>query len=744
MKIITKKKRGDVIFTPNGFTYQLDSLTPDIISDLLQSPVGVYGIEAIKENNEYHTYAFTPSVGRLKREEVLHDWQCLCNRIDQSVLYEIKLKSHSFLPLYSEKAIDLLRVLEELQIDTGILFNQILFSRAIGNWRNEMITKYEEYQDGNEYPSGNHLIRLVQSKILSVFEKAGNFNFKKEPIPAAEEKILSANYHFEMRFMLQDEEHYINSFERSIGEALKQANYFNEIQLVRVNDKERLMDYILARKLHPRLREQLLTVKEITSLICNSQTITISSSQKPLIDQTSNKQLSSPLIMLPCNSTRDNKTDDAVIKQLTDSFKRIKISNKPIKVQSVQRGATLQKVTITIPSDTVYTHIDKNLKNIQATLGNDAISVEIGELPNTADFSIPCEERAVVYLRDILDSPEFNDAEKYHLPLVIGEDSIGNPIVHDLTELKHILIAGATGAGKSVYLNALILTMLMHKNPSELKMILIDPKKVELNHFASLPHVTFVNEMKKAASVFQTLIAEMEKRYDLLAEKGYRSLVQYNQKEKEKMPFIVCVVDELSDLMDTHGRLVEDAIIRLGQKARAAGIHLVLCTQKPSADVITTRIKSNLPSAISFRLKAQSDYRTVFGKGIPYHLLGNGDGVAMIEGSNKEFIRFQAPAISLDIDQEIKIYKSLEKLYSESDKVEIELVEKEEPIDKIKRIIADTGETRVGELQKLMQIRINIVSDLMKQLVHEGWLVKEGKAYQLVVSEEELSKWRSC
>ena len=171
---------------------------------------------------------------------------------------------------------------------------------------------------------------------------------------------------------------------------------------------------------------------------------------------------------------------------------------------------------------------------------------------------------------------------------------------------------------------------------------------------------------------------------------------------------------------------------------------MILCTQKPSADVVTTRIKSNLPSAISFRLKAQSDYRTVFGKGIPYHLLGKGDGVCMIEGNAKEFVRFQSPVISLDMDEEQEAYEKARGLYEgvESE-FSLDVAEPEEPIDKLKRIIADTGHTKVTELQKHMQMRINVVSELMKELVEEGWLIKEGKGYKLVVSEDELINWRS-
>jgi S-DNA-T family DNA segregation ATPase FtsK/SpoIIIE len=240
----------------------------------------------------------------------------------------------------------------------------------------------------------------------------------------------------------------------------------------------------------------------------------------------------------------------------------------------------------------------------------------------------------------------------------------------------------------------------------------------------------------------------MEKRYEVFAKHGVKNLTSYNKKTTDKkLPFVVCVVDEYADLVMTNPE-VENYIERMGQKARGAGIHLIVATQKPSADIIGGSIKANMPSKISFKLDSVNDYRTVFGKGIGgYHLLGQGDGVMRLDGQTKEFIRFQSPVITLDDEEEEKVYEKIKKAYQGEVVEGIEIVEevKEEPIDKLKRIIATTNETRVGHLQKAMAVRINTVQDLMQQLVDEKWLIKhaaKSKGYELVASAEELEKWR--
>jgi S-DNA-T family DNA segregation ATPase FtsK/SpoIIIE len=247
--------------------------------------------------------------------------------------------------------------------------------------------------------------------------------------------------------------------------------------------------------------------------------------------------------------------------------------------------------------------------------------------------------------------------------------------------------------------------------------------------------------MKKADALLLSLVNEMESRYELFAKSGVKNIATYNKNNENKIPYIVTAIDEYADLVMVNPN-VEDHLVRLGQKARAAGIHLIICTQKPLSDIVTSVLKSNLPSAISFRLKTSSDYQTVFGKGIPYNLLGKGDGVCRLEGQLKEYERFQSPLLTLVEEDEEGIYNGLKSLFKDVVVDNVELPEAESEMDKLKRIIASTNETRVSELQSKMGIAIGKVTDLLKQLLDDGWLRKEGRSYVVNVSDEELNKWR--
>jgi len=280
--------------------------------------------------------------------------------------------------------------------------------------------------------------------------------------------------------------------------------------------------------------------------------------------------------------------------------------------------------------------------------------------------------------------------------------------------------------------------------PDELALYLIDPKQVEYSMFNGFPQVKkIITDMKKADLLLASLVNEMEKRYELFAKSGVKNITSYNKNHEQKIPFIVTAIDEYADLVMVNPK-VEEHLVRLGQKARAAGIHLIICTQKPLADIVTSVLKSNLPSAISFRLKTSSDYQTVFGKGIPYNLLGKGDGVCKLEGQLKEYERFQSPILTLDEEDEEGIYTELKELFKDVvvDSGELEEVKVELEIDKLKRIIANTGETRVSELQSSMGIAIGKVTELLKQLVQEEWLSKEGRGYVINVDDEELNNWK--
>ncbi|PCJ63255.1 MAG: hypothetical protein COA79_00170 [Planctomycetota bacterium] len=299
-----------------------------------------------------------------------------------------------------------------------------------------------------------------------------------------------------------------------------------------------------------------------------------------------------------------------------------------------------------------------------------AISVRIiAPLPgkSTIGIEIPNRIKEEVRMMSIIDSDRF-DRSKFTLPVVLGKDAAGNPLITDITRMPHVLIAGATGSGKSVCLNSLIVSLLMFCRPEELKMVLIDPKMVEMKGYEGLPHLSMpvVVDMKKATAVFERLVDLMEKRYRVLSRVGVRNIASYNAMKKADiikkldkyedvneedvvypMPYIVIIVDELADLMMSAPKEVEVCITRLAQKSRAVGIHVVLATQRPSVDVVTGLIKSNMPTRISFQTASKIDSRTILDQQGAERLLGMGDMLFMPPGSSK-LMRAQGVYLSDD------------------------------------------------------------------------------------------------
>ena len=279
---------------------------------------------------------------------------------------------------------------------------------------------------------------------------------------------------------------------------------------------------------------------------------------------------------------------------------------------------------------------------------------------------MPNRELEGVQLREVLESPKFA-AAKSKLTVGLGMDIGGSAIFADLGKMPHLLVAGATGSGKSVCINTLITSILFKAKPDEVKFILVDPKMVELSNYNGIPHlmVPVVTDSKKAASVLNWSVQEMEKRYAKFAEKGVRNMQTYNDHfPDDKMPAIVIIIDELADLMMVAPHDVEDAICRLAQKARAAGIHMVLATQRPSVDVITGIIKANIPSRISFAVSSQIDSRTILDRSGAEKLLGKGDMLFYPVGASKPR-RVQGAFISDD-----EVEKLLEFIRSQGQEME--------------------------------------------------------------------------
>ena len=307
----------------------------------------------------------------------------------------------------------------------------------------------------------------------------------------------------------------------------------------------------------------------------------------------------------------------------------------PAKVIAVTRGPAVTRYELQMPAGVSVKKITQHAEDIAMTLAsNGAVRIE-APIPgkNAVGVEVPNNKIATIALKDIIDSREFVK-NKSNLAFGLGKDIAGNAKVCDLAKMPHLLVAGATGSGKSVCLNSLIVSLLYKSSPEDLRLILIDPKRVEFYVYNGLPHLMLPNvitEADKALNAFNWAIEEMERRFEVFQSSHVKNLAEYNQLLavvdglKPKMPLIVIIVDELADLMLTSKRDVEDKIMRLAAKARAAGIHLVLATQRPSVDVITGTIKANLPSRIAFSVTSIADSKTILDGGGADKLLGKGD-----------------------------------------------------------------------------------------------------------------------
>ena len=363
-------------------------------------------------------------------------------------------------------------------------------------------------------------------------------------------------------------------------------------------------------------------------------------------------------------------------------------------------------------------------------------SARIATIPgsNTVGIELPNNMRENVYLSEILGNADFKKKE-IKLPIALGKNISGKPIVGDLASMPHLLIAGTTGSGKSVCINTIILSLLYRHTPDKCKFILIDPKMLELSTYEGIPHLLcpVITEAKKAASVLGWVVKEMESRYRLMTKEGVRNIDGYNTKHKLPMPYIVVVVDEMSDLMLVAGKEIENYIQKLSQMARAAGIHIIMATQRPSVDVITGTIKANFPTRISFQVTSKIDSRTILGEQGAEQLLGKGDMLYM--SSANRIVRIHAPFVS---DNEIeKINNSLraqaepdyiDEILNFADEKEIgdnqAQGDKDELYQSALEIIRSEGKASTSFLQRKLQIGYNRAARIIDMMEADGVVSK--------------------
>lgn len=357
----------------------------------------------------------------------------------------------------------------------------------------------------------------------------------------------------------------------------------------------------------------------------------------------------------------------------------------------------------------------------------------VGSIPGKAaiGIEIPNPVRKKVYLKDILLTAEYKNASSM-LTLALGFDVIGRPIVANLSRMPHLLIAGATGAGKSVAINAFIASILFKAAPEDVRLLMIDPKRIELSVYDDIPHLLHpvVVEAKMASRALLWAVREMERRYRLLEEKRVKSIASFNEVADEKLPHIVIIVDELADLMMVASKDVETSIARLAQMARAAGMHIILATQRPSVDVLTGLIKANFPTRISFKVSSKVDSRTILDGSGAEHLLGMGDmlflppgaaklqrihGALITEQETERLVSFLKQQGTADYDETM-----LQVIEEDAENVETVHEEYDEKYDEAVAVVTDTRQASISMIQRRLRVGYNRAARMIEIMEKEG------------------------
>ncbi|WP_419654205.1 DNA translocase FtsK 4TM domain-containing protein [Campylobacter lanienae] len=426
---------------------------------------------------------------------------------------------------------------------------------------------------------------------------------------------------------------------------------------------------------------------------------------------------------------------DQKIADLLDKLRRFKIDGDVVRTYSgpvvttfeFKPAAHVKVSKILTLQDDLAMALKAQTIRIQAPIpGKDVVGIEI-----------PNKNIETIYLKEILQSDIYKNA-KSELTLALGKDIVGDPFITDLKKLPHLLIAGTTGSGKSVGINAMVLSLLYRNSPKTLRLIMIDPKMLEFSMYNDIPHLLtpVITEPKKAIAVLANLVAEMERRYRIMSQTRTKNIESYNEKMKkdggETLPFIVVIIDELADLMMTSGKDVEFHIGRLAQMARASGIHLIVATQRPSVDVVTGLIKANLPSRISYRVGQKIDSKVILDQMGAESLLGRGDMLFTPPGS-PGVVRLHAPfASEEEIDHIAEFLKAQESVVYQESFLKDDSPsgggsgefsgEIDELYDEAKAIVLSEEKTSISYLQRRLKVGYNRAASIVEQLEQNGVL----------------------
>jgi DNA segregation ATPase FtsK/SpoIIIE, S-DNA-T family len=434
--------------------------------------------------------------------------------------------------------------------------------------------------------------------------------------------------------------------------------------------------------------------------------------------------------------------------RLTEKFSEFGVTGA---VTQIHPGPVVTTYEFKPEAGIKYSRITSLVDDLCLAMKAESILIERVPGKSTVGIEVPNLHREIIHLREIVESSEFA-ASPSRLTLCLGKDLTGKTKVGDLTQMPHLLIAGSTGAGKSVAINSMIVSILYKSTPEEVKMIMIDPKRLELGLYDGIPHLftPIVTEPKQAANVLRRATMEMENRLKKLAEHGVRNIEQYNKifepdstlslfdtngEREQPLPYLVIIIDELADLMMVEPQSVEESITRLAQMARAVGIHLILATQRPSVDVITGLIKANLPSRISFRVASKVDSRTILDSNGAEALLGRGDMLFMPPGTAR-LLRLHGPLVTeKEIGKVVDWWKAQSEPHynedflkplrekerdSDSDEEDEDAAELDEVYDEAVRVVVESGKASTSLLQRRLRLGYGRAARLIDLMERDG------------------------
>lgn len=480
----------------------------------------------------------------------------------------------------------------------------------------------------------------------------------------------------------------------------------------------------------------------------NEKTQTISIKQEANYD---NYKIPSVNLLNKIDKKADDNSKKKVLKNASLLEKTLADFGVEAKVNQVTVGPTITRYEIQPSPGVKVSKIVNLTDDIALSLAARSIRME-APIPGKSAIGIevPNETPLMVGLREVFESEEF---KKFDSPLAmaLGKDISGKPVIGDIGKMPHLLIAGSTGSGKSVCVNTLISSILYKARPDEVKLLLIDPKVVELANYNGIPHllIPVVTDPKKAANALNWAVVEMNKRYKMFAENGVKDITSYNEKCEEKLPKIVIIIDELADLMMASANDVEDYICRLAQMARAAGMHLIVATQRPSVDVITGVIKANIPSRIAFAVSSQTDSRTILDMGGAEKLLGKGDmlfyplgaskpvrlqGAFISENESQNVIDFVKSQVKEEVKYEENIMDTISKVNMDRSSDEDDLLS--EAIE----FVVESGQGSASMLQRKFKIGFNRAARLIDSMEERGIVgPNEGsKPRKVLMSKQDL------